>query len=57
LFGNEILVNDDGLSIVGSANPQLQNTQDWLFLLKNKVRVEGIKILACQALSGLSTQC
>jgi hypothetical protein len=57
LFGNKILVIDDGLSIVGSANPQLQNTQDWLFLLKNKVRVEGIKILACQALSGLSTQC
>jgi hypothetical protein len=55
LFGNKILVIDDGLSIVGSANPQFQNTQDWLFLLKNKVRVEGIKILACQALSYLNT--
>jgi hypothetical protein len=55
LFGNKILVIDDGLSIVGSANPQLQNTQDWLFLLKNKVRVEGLKVLLCQTLSDLNT--
>jgi len=36
LFGNKILVIDDGLSIVGSANPQLQNTQNWLLYWKIK---------------------